>query len=97
MRRLIAIESVCILFSGYVINTGPIHIGLTRSEVYRNLGNPDSGSKTQACWVERLKSGWSWDKGNYCIKFEHKEVAEYGLDMIFIQAHNTNTHTILTP
>lgn len=97
MRRLIIIASVGILFCGCVMNTGSIHIGLTRSEVYRNLGNPDSESKTQACWVDRLKSGWSWDKGNYCIKFDGNEVAEYGWDMIYIQEHNTNTHVILTP
>ncbi len=55
-----------------------IREGMSKSEVVEILGQPDVASRDSYAYLNRMVSGWSWDKANYVIKFEDNKVSSYG-------------------
>lgn len=65
-------------------NFSSVREGMTKTEVYRALGNHDQLKRSEGGWAtyfyrDRLMSGWSWDKTDYYVVFDPDgKVFEYG-------------------
>ncbi|HEX7914863.1 hypothetical protein [Rudaea sp.] len=56
--------------------------GMTKEQVISTLGNPDgfkrSGDSEALTYVNRLISGWSWDRTDYTVILENGHVTQFG-------------------
>jgi hypothetical protein len=59
-----------------------VNVGDSQDGVVSKLGRPDGqqlhGDTTICFYVNRLMSGWSWDRANYYAKFLNGQLIEYG-------------------
>lgn len=59
-----------------------VQAGMTIAEVENELGRPDgfqqNGDFVSYTYVNRLISGWSWDRADYSFIFENDRLIQYG-------------------
>jgi hypothetical protein len=59
-----------------------IREGMTKEQVIATLGQPDgfkrSGDTEALTYVNRLISGWSWDRTDYTVILDHGQVTQFG-------------------
>jgi hypothetical protein len=72
--------SLCLCTTGEMIKT--VNVGDDKKDVVSKLGKPDgqkmSGDTLICFYVNRLISGWSWDRADYYAKFLNDQLIEYG-------------------
>jgi hypothetical protein len=77
---LICFLFLCICTTGEQIRT--VNVGDSQEAVVSKLGRPDGqqmrGDTIISFYVNRLMSGWSWDRADYYAKFLKKQLIEYG-------------------
>ena len=84
-KMVFALVSLCLVLvvgctTGEAISE--IQIGMSESEVRNILGVPDGVSEKDGVrilkYIDRLVSGWSWNRGDYYVVLEKGKVVDYG-------------------
>lgn len=82
---MVALLALSLLLSGCITGEqvrGGVHEGMTKEAVIELLGKPDGfkrdGDVETLQYVNRLISGWSWDRTDYAIILTNGKVTEYG-------------------
>ena len=86
MRKMVFILALLCLLLVVGCTTGEmiseIQIGMSESEVREVLGVPDGISEKDGVrilkYIDRLVSGWSWNRGDYYVVLENDRVVDYG-------------------
>lgn len=68
--------------------------GMSKDDVTNILGNPDGyqnrGEYEAFKYLNRLISGWSWDRADYYVILKDSKVVEYGPGEVRVKDVNSN-------
>ncbi len=82
MRQLAVLLAILLAACTTGERMGSVSYGMTREQVIAVLGPPSGGQRsgnTEAItYVNRLISGWSWDRADYHVILTDGQVTAYG-------------------
>ena len=83
-KRFLPVSALALTLAGCTAGekVSGVAEGMSPDQVVAVMGKPDgferSGNQTAYRYVNRLVSGWGWDRADYAVIFEDDRVVQYG-------------------